>query len=224
MADDHHPPRKKEPAPRAEGDEQRAEGDEQTRDAEIQALMNKRSKLDPRELALLRRLFPSIMRSHHQRIWGRLQMRGLARQDAKDIIQESMLALFSSVKEQGYPEDPDALVNTLVKGQLLNHLRYKRRHPESIGLPGSSQETPGSSQDLARKLDLHAFSEQLFASLPEELREVAELVLRHGLSHGETAAVLEVSIGVVKGQVAKAKRLLDPLASRIIPPSQRGPK
>ena len=193
-------------------------------EAEIQALIRKRSKLDPRELALLRRLFPSIMKAHHQRIWGRLQLRGLRPQDAKDIIQESFLALFSSIQEQGYPEDPEALVNTLVKGKLLNHLRYKRRHPESIGLPGSSQETPGSSQDLARKLDLHAFSEQLFASLPEETREVAELVLRHGLSHGETRALLDVSLGVVKGHVAKAKRLLYPLASQLLPPSERGPK
>ncbi len=187
----------------------------------LQALMTKRSKLDEGEAALLRKVFPEIINALYDRAWERVQRRGLTPEDAMDLVQESFLALYRSIVEEGYPEDLPLQLNKLVKGRLLNYLRQRRRNPESLGLPSSGLEKARSSQDPERVAVRHALQERLLEVLDPELREVVEAVFVYGLTHEEAATLLDLREGTLKGRIAKAKRVLQGHARRLLPPSQR---
>jgi RNA polymerase sigma-70 factor (ECF subfamily) len=180
-----------------------------------------RTKLSASEALLLQEVFPEIVAAHHDRISKWLRKRGLSTHEAEDLLQEAFLELHGRILEHGFPDNLPAMVRTLTEGKLLNHMRIKRRAPESVGLPSSGSEKPRSGPDAERTLATGELARRLVDHLSPEHRRVIDAVILKGLSLRDDAAVLDLPEGTVKSRLLAAKSELLALAERLLPPSQR---
>jgi RNA polymerase sigma-70 factor (ECF subfamily) len=185
-------------------------------------LVLRRTKLTASEAAGLREVFPSLRDAHYNPVWKRLRRRGLERSDAEDLHQEVFLALYNHILEHGFPDNVPAMLRTVTERRVLNHVRARKRAPQSIALPSSGSEKPGSEPDVDRALDLREMARRLLPRLSPEHRDVVDLVILNGLSHEDAGFVLDISEGTVKSRLKAAKDDLLALAKRFLPPSQRG--
>jgi len=207
---------------KAEGACEHADLPEAERRERLAQLALRRSKLSASEAVLLREVFPAIFDAHHDQVWNQLRRRSLDGEEAEDLLQEVFLALYGRILEHGFPDSVGAVLRVLTEGLVLNHVRAKRRAPESVALPSSGSEKPASEPDVEQALDLREMARRVLPELSPEHHEVVELVILNGLSHHDAAAVLGLPEGTVKSRLMWAKRALADLAERFLPPSQRG--
>src|SRR5579871_6152974 len=108
------------------------------------------------ELREIRGIFPLIYRAHVKRLWKRVRRRGLSKDEAEDLIQDTFGDAFKEILDAGFQEALTAQLNRILWGNLLNLLRTKKRCPLSVGLPSSgSQPVPKTGPEvlIARALD-----------------------------------------------------------------------
>jgi RNA polymerase sigma-70 factor (ECF subfamily) len=179
-----------------------------------------RSRLTPEQAADLRAVFPLIFAAHYDQVRQRLR-RACPSDTAKDLLQDVFVALHDHILDNGFPDNLGGLIRTITVHRLIDHLRRDRRTPFSIGLPSSRNEPVKSAPDLARAVDLRALMATILPQIAPERREVLELVVVCGLTHEETARLLDLPVGTVKSDLAAAKRDLAALAKPLLPPSQR---
>jgi RNA polymerase sigma-70 factor, ECF subfamily len=187
---------------------------------QLEQLVLRRSKLDDGEAALLRAVFPEILKAHHDLVWNQLRRRGLDA-ELEDLVQETFTVLYKHIVDEGFPDHLPGLLVAMADGLFLNHVRNVHRSPESVGLPSSGSEKPTSQPEVERVLDLRALSQRLLPQLSPEHRPVVDVVILGGLSHKEAAAALGIPEGTLKSRVIAAKHALVALAEQFLPPSQR---
>lgn len=123
--------------------------------------------------------------------------------DAADIVQEvftglpEALARFDGINFRGW-------LTTITKRHALMRLRFeKRRHAIESNPPWSAN--PASQEDvLLGGVDIEA----ALASLDDDLRRVFMLRELRGLSHDEVAAALDISAGLSRTRLVRARRAL----------------
>jgi RNA polymerase sigma-70 factor (ECF subfamily) len=115
------------------------------------------------------------------------------------------------------------MLHSLTQGQVLNHVRARRRSPLSIGLPSSRSEQPRSQPDVERALHFQQVAQRIFSQLSPEHQEVIDKVILKGLTLADAAAVLEMPEGTLKSRLMAAKHALLAAAEPLLPASQRGP-
>ena len=115
------------------------------------------------------------------------------------------------------------MLHLIMLRQFVSHVRGRMRMPESIALPSSGSEKPGSEPDVDRALDLRELARRAFPQLAPEHQSVVEKVILNGLSHSDAAAALGLPEGTVKSRLIAAKRELIAQAELFLPPSQREP-
>ena len=200
---------------------QPAGASEAERQTKLAQLALRRSRLSTEEAALLRELFPDILAAHYEQVWDYLRRRVPSRDDAEELFQEVFLTLHTFIVEHGFPDTLPGMLNAIAKGKLSNYIQAQNRIAPSVALPSSGSEKPRSALDLDRAIDLREFAQQIFSQLSPEHREVVQVVILNGVSHGEAAEVLGLTEGQLKGRLVAAKRALLALAEPILPLSQR---
>jgi DNA-directed RNA polymerase specialized sigma24 family protein len=146
----------------------RARSPEADRQDRLAQLVLCRSKLSATQALLLGEVFPEIFAAHHDQVWSWLQRRGVSSDDVEDLLQETFLALHSKILEHGFPDNLAAMLRVITAGKALNHLRARRRAPESVGLPSSGSEKPRSGPDAERTLALGELARHLVDQLSPE--------------------------------------------------------
>jgi RNA polymerase sigma-70 factor (ECF subfamily) len=187
-------------------------------------LVLRRTKLEPPEVALFKRMFPEILKGHHKLVWDRLRRRGLDVPEAEDLVQETFKLFFERVKRVGFPDSIAAMLQKITKGLLLNHVRNRKRAPMSVAIPSSGFPPPGSVPGVDSALNLREIARRLLLQLSTEHQEAVEKVLLNGLSYAEAARALGLPEGTVRARVVAAKEKLTELATQFIPISQRCPR
>ena len=128
-------------------------------------------------------------------------------QDAPDdIVQESLLMLWSQI-ENGYEiQNPDALAVTINKKVCLAHLRGNRMVMQSI----EGVEVAGgvSASALTDEADMDAVKESLLAMLTPTQRQYLHFRNEMGLSLDEIAEVTGCPKTSIKSTISAARRLL----------------
>ncbi|MEJ2667393.1 MAG: sigma-70 family RNA polymerase sigma factor [Deinococcales bacterium] len=137
---------------------------------------------------------------------------------ARDVVQDSLLAAYSSVDRfRG-----EASFGSYLHGIVVNRCRRlgRRRRfaaPEAALLTEASRE-PGP-EDRAVTSDTRRHIEAALATLPRRFREALALREFGELSYGEIAGVVGVPLGTVRSRIARARRLLrDELERRGVQP------
>ncbi|APR80853.1 RNA polymerase sigma-70 factor, ECF subfamily protein [Minicystis rosea] len=180
-----------------------------------------RAALDERGIAVLRDVFPTLMRAHYDKVWKRILKWGVAAAEAEDLLQDAFLALFHHLARQGAEPDVRTILRGITKGKLLHHKRDRRSMSDVVGLPSSGSSLPETPPDVERAVDLRALAKRLLPELSEAQRAVVERVILGGQTHVEAAAALGLPEGTVKTHLLAAKRVLFMHAVPWLPPSQR---
>jgi len=191
------------------------------REEQLTELVLRHSRLTAEEGVLLRAVFPAIFEAHHDSVWNQIRRRGLDEPDAEDLVQTAFATLYQDILARGFPDSLGALLRSITQKQIWNHVRGKKRAPDSVALPSSGSEKPTSQPDVERALDLRELSKRLLPRLSPQHREVVDKMIVEGLSYAGAAAELQLPEGTVKSRYIAAKRALFALAELFLPPSQR---
>jgi RNA polymerase sigma-70 factor (ECF subfamily) len=130
-------------------------------------------------------------------------------QDARDVVQDSMLRAFRFI--DGLRGDAKPWLLALVRNSCMTWLRTNRpaeltgMDPAAPELQSIEDETP---ETLAlRALDRRTLNEAL-AALPAQFREVLILRAMEDLPYKDIAHITAVPIGTVMSRLARGRRLL----------------
>jgi len=138
---------------------------------------------------------------------------------AGDLAQETFVRLYQTCR-RFRPGNSSRPFSTWLFGIAANlaknHLRWKRRHPESslefVSDP-SAPDTPASSAESAERA---AAVRKAVSALPIDQREALVLSEYEGLSHAEIASVAGCSVKAVERRLSHARELLRRELSRYL--------
>jgi DNA-directed RNA polymerase specialized sigma24 family protein len=202
-------------------DHERARRREEERRERLKQLRLVRRKLTEPEAALLREVFPEIVATHQARLWRRLRRRNVGAATAEDLVQESLLLLYTKILGAGFPTSIWGFLCTLTRGKHWNHVRDQNRSPLSLGLPSSHSMPPATGPGVDSGVALRALAEQILPELSDEHWEVVELVILARYSEAKAAKLLEIPRGTLRARLVAAKKLLAKLAEKYTPSSKK---
>ena len=127
--------------------------------------------------------------------------------EAEDVAQETFLRLLGKLESwrAGGPALRVWLYRVAVN---LSIDRWRMRRETS--LDGMAEMAAGADRELAlgERLDQRRAVRRALDALPEKQRTAITLVYYQGLTNGEAAALLEVSVEAVESRLARARRAL----------------
>jgi RNA polymerase sigma-70 factor, ECF subfamily len=138
--------------------------------------------------------------------------------DAEDAVQDALLAAYTHVRQfKGQAQLSTWLTSIVINSARMKLRIRQRRLPTQ--LEGQEQEHPCSlSESLAdcqpdpeqvcRYREVRQLMDHSFRRLSPALRRTLELRTLQGLSIRETANLLELPVGTVKAQLARARKKL----------------
>ena len=130
--------------------------------------------------------------------------------DAEDLVQDTMLRAFRAI-DRFDGRHPRAWLLTIMRNSRLNSVR--RRRPVLLDDPDDVADRslsmadvgPGPEQTvLDRGFDAQV--EAAFLALPDNFREVMDLVDIAGLSYEQASAVLEIPMGTVMSRLHRGRK------------------
>jgi RNA polymerase sigma-70 factor (ECF subfamily) len=135
--------------------------------------------------------------------------------DAEDLVQDTMLRAFRSI-ERFDGRHPRAWLLTIMRNAQIN--RVRRRRPGLLDDPDDADrglaDPSAGPEDLAMGRRFDAVVEDAYLALPDDFRDVIELVDLGGLSYEEAATVLDVPQGTVMSRLHRGrKRIREALAA-----------
>jgi RNA polymerase sigma-70 factor (ECF subfamily) len=125
--------------------------------------------------------------------------------DAKDIVQRSLLKAWAVFREGARPQNPRAWLYRIVHNEAANHARDGRVRREA-GAAGRLA-GPAARPDRGLTADLAEVLEAV-RTLPAAFKDSVVLHFMQGLTISETAQVLDVPLGTAKSQIARGLDLL----------------
>jgi RNA polymerase sigma factor (sigma-70 family) len=150
-----------------------------------------------RALGPLEAAFDELVEPYVQRLYRFLVVRLGDESDARDALQETLLAAWLGLSQLRDRDRPWAWLVGIAAHKAADSSR--RRAPGGVSL---------DSEELGYSESASSETRAALARLPQKAREVLLLRYLARLSEEETAAVLGIRIGTVKSRAARARRLL----------------
>lgn len=138
------------------------------------------------------------------------------RQDAEDIVQETMLAIWDNHETIDPGKNFRSFLYTIARNKSLNYLRDNAKRlkgsslQESETLINSMALSSSSVDDEINALDLQGFIERIYLSLPEKVVNTFKMSRQEGLTYNEIAERMGITTKVVEYHISitlKAIRL-----------------
>lgn len=145
-----------------------------------------------------------LYHAHHNWLTGWLRRRLGCPQSAADLAQDTYLRLLQA-REAPQLVEPRAFLATVAKRVLCNH--FRRQELERAYLQALAQvpeEVAPCEEQKAIILDTLLELDRLLDGLPPRVRRAFLLAQVDGLSYGEIAAQLGISLATVKRHLHKA--------------------
>ncbi len=165
--------------------------------------------MEDREAALLRRVaggesaaMEELYHACAGRVLAYLLSRGLGRQEAADVLQETFLAAWRGA---GRYQGGSRLLTWLIGIARHKLADWHRRRPQEAPLP---EDGPEPAWDPTRQTAEQVTLRQAVAALEADQRELLDLIFQQGLNYGEVAEVLGVPEGTIKSRMHRLKREL----------------
>ncbi len=130
--------------------------------------------------------------------------------DAEDLVQDTMLRAFRSI-DRFDGRHPRAWLLTIMRNAQIN--RVRRRRPglltdpdEAADRSAAMADTSAGPEQAVMDRQFDSVVEDAYLALPEEFREVIDLVDLAGLSYNDAAAVLEIPQGTVMSRLHRGRK------------------
>jgi RNA polymerase sigma factor (sigma-70 family) len=162
------------------------------------------------------RAFETLARRHRRALARYCARIGVPEDRVDDVLQQSLTKAWLSLSDGMEVREPRAWLYRIVHNASINSIRSARRHAHDpleslpLALVPSTGEEPGLAL-RARDALGHV------AALPEMQRDAIVMTAIEGRSHEETAGLLGVSDGAVRGLVHRARTTLRSAAAALSP-------
>ncbi len=164
-----------------------------------------------------RRAFGELVLRYQNKIYRLARRMTATDEDAEDVLQEAFVKAYRSLPQFEEKSKFSTWLYRITVNLALMKLRKKRVESVSLDIPVSTEEGEvqrdfrnGSPDPLTRLMEKESREtlDHAIADLPPAYRAV--FVLRHveGLSTGETARILRVSVPAVKSRLHRTRVLL----------------
>lgn len=160
--------------------------------------------------------FRHLYLSYYDRLYRFARLHLNNAETAEDIVSELFYQLWKGRRELPQIGNFNAYVYRAIRNSCLNSLKTSNRnldcdlsHPK---LQVSVDPALAADEEVDYRLLNQALSEAV-EGLPERCRQIFKLAREDGLSHREIAAILEIALTTVEGQLAIAKRRLKAAAA-----------
>ena len=151
--------------------------------------------------------FETLYREHSARIFALcLRLRAGDRGDATELMQDVFVRAWRRLETFRGDSAFSSWLHRLTVNTMLENARTERRRTARVLSMGDTSVLPGAAQSSS--IDLRMEMEEAVASLPKGARIAFVLHDVEGYQHQEIAEQLSVSIGTVKAQLHRARRLL----------------
>jgi RNA polymerase sigma-70 factor (ECF subfamily) len=136
-------------------------------------------------------------------VWSMARRRGLAPEDAEDIVQEVFLDLWRSANrfDAAQASEP-AFVAMITRRRLIDRLRRQQRRPQTQETLEMLEIAGNDLQRIENRVEATLAARALATLKPRE-RDVLLLSTYHGLSHGQIAAHTGIPLGTVKTYIRR---------------------
>ena len=129
--------------------------------------------------------------------------------EAQDLVQETLLRAFRAI-DRFDGRYPRAWLLTIMRNANINRARKKR--PDLLDDPEATFErsvefaSTDSPESAVLDLEFDAVVEEGYNALPDNFRNVVELVDLNGLSYQEAATSLGIPVGTVMSRLHRARK------------------
>ncbi|WP_316842282.1 RNA polymerase sigma-70 factor [Pedobacter gandavensis] len=131
------------------------------------------------------------------------------REEAKDIIHELFVALWTKRESLSFPDNLSAYLYTAVRNRIFNVISQQKTASKYLNsLQAFIDEEQRATDHLVREKQLTLLIEKEIAALPAKMRAVFELSRKEQLSHKEIAEQLSLSEQTVRKHVQHALKIL----------------
>jgi len=152
-----------------------------------------------------RRLDPSKLGDHVDRLYRAAWALCGSREDAEDLVQETYARVLARPRFIRRDDDVGYLLRVL-RNTFLNTRRTQSRRPQTVAVPEGQElldvRSGGSPQAALEAKELYAF----IAGLPDDFRDVLVAVDVAGLSYEEAAGALKIPQGTVMSRLYRARQ------------------
>lgn len=152
----------------------------------------------------------AIFRAHYQGLVGFVRRYVKTTEIAEELVQDLFLKLWSRRGSLGEIDSLKTYLFRAARNTALNHLRRRKLEQEWVEKEqGAGSEEPGQEGDEpVTESELAAAVRAAVDRLPPRCREVFMLSRDSGLTYGEIAKALGISIKTVETQMGRALKAL----------------
>ena len=129
------------------------------------------------------------------------------RAEAEDMLQEGFVKVFHNLKNLRDYSQFDSWIQKIMVTTALMHLRKQRPVLWDVDQAEPAPPEPWEDENATSELSQEELL-RVIQQLPAGFRAVFNLYAIEGFSHKEISQQLNISVGTVKSQYARAKRLL----------------
>ena len=158
-------------------------------------------------------VFGALVAAHCDRLCKYAYRYVLSREIAEDVVQE----VFTQVWERGDElvlRDPLPYLYRAVHNRAIRHLRHERVRQRWRARASLDPPVAEGAHARAERVDLARALDRAIAELPERCRQVFMMSREQGLTHGEVAHILGLSVKTVESHVWRA---ITALRARVAP-------
>jgi RNA polymerase sigma-70 factor (ECF subfamily) len=151
--------------------------------------------------------FEILYREHSARIFALcLRLKGGDRSDATELMQDVFVRAWRRLSTFRGDSAFSSWLHRLAVNTMLENVRSEKRRVARVLSMEDTSALPGAARSSG--IDLKMEMEEAVASLPQGARVAFVLHDVEGYQHQEIAQQLSVSVGTVKAQLHRARRLL----------------
>ncbi|MDO5676972.1 MAG: RNA polymerase sigma factor [Propionibacteriaceae bacterium] len=160
-----------------------------------------------------RAAFSAVFQAHHKAVYNFAFRHTASWATAEEATQACFTTVWRRAREGSLPAITHgsalAWLCGVARNECRNLTRGQTRHLRLVGRAEREPEHTHSNVDdwVAHEASMRRIN-QVLAQLPDQQREVIEMVAWAGLGMTETAAALKVPVGTVKSRLARARKTL----------------
>jgi RNA polymerase sigma-70 factor (ECF subfamily) len=144
--------------------------------------------------------------------------------DAEDAVQDALLSAYKHLDQFKATAKMTTWLTTIVTNSALTQLRRRPRHShvslneqlneeQDFFLSDTLADGKPSPEDECASSESHGFLMQFLSELTPSLRQAIQMYHLDGLSVGESARILEVSVATMKSRLWRARAQLKQMMS-----------
>ena len=156
--------------------------------------------------------FERLMHPHYKALANYIMYRVKSEADAKDIIQDTMLAIWQNIASFASQSSFKTWAYTIARRRLADFYRRGGKHDTS---PLADYENKLTAKDDLAESEERMDILSAMHGLSDKENELVHLVFQAQLSYQEISEVLSVPVGTVKSRMSAIKGKLKPLLETV---------